>query len=85
MDILLWCFVDGVDYGAFNNSNVTIPAEETVVEFSVAIVDDNYLESSETFSGMLSKVLGDSEVIINNDTDTVTVTILDEYDSKSFV
>ena len=42
------------DYGDFDNTQVTLPAGETVVEFNVTIIDDNFIETSETFSGTYS-------------------------------
>ena len=71
-----------MDYGDFDNTQITLTAGETVVEFNVTIIDDNFIETSETFSGMLSIVTGDSQVVIDSTADTATVTILDEADSK---
>ena len=72
----------GIDYGDFDNTQVTLPAGETVVEFNITIIDDNFIETSEIFSGMLSIVTGISRVVIDSNADTATVTILDEADSK---
>ena len=55
-----------------------------MVEFNVTFVDDSFLESSETFSGILSIVSGNSRVTVDSNTDTATVTILDEADSMLF-
>ena len=74
-------FLGGLDFIDFNNTQVTLPAGETVVEFNVTIIDDNFIETSETFSGMLSIVAGDSQVVIDSNADTAIVTILDEVDS----
>ena len=71
----------GVDYGDFNNTQVTLTAGETVIEFNVTIIDDNFIETSETFSGILSIVAGDDRVLIDSKTNTATVTILDQADS----
>ena len=76
-------YTGGVDYDSFNNTQVTLPAGETVVELNVTFVDDSFLESNETFSGILSIVSGNSNV--DSDTDTATVTILDEADSMLFL
>ena len=73
--------IGGVDYGDFNNTQVTLPAGETVVEFNVTIIDDHFIETNETFSGMLSLVTGNVGVSIDINTDTVAVTILDHADS----
>ena len=56
-----------------------------MVEFNVTFVDDSFLESNETFSGMLSIVSGNSRVTVDSDTDTAIVTILDEADSMLFI
>ena len=53
-----------------------------MVDFNVIIIDDNFIETSEIFSGMLSIVTGDSQVVIDSTADTATVIILDEADSK---
>ena len=76
-------YTGGVDYDSFNNTQVTLSAGETVVELNVTFVDDSFLESNETFSGTLSIVSGNSNV--DSDTDTATVTILDEADSMLFL
>ena len=55
-----------------------------MVEFNVTFVDDSFLESIETFSGMLSIVSGNPRVTVDSNTDTATVTILDEADSMLF-
>ena len=78
-------YTGGVDYDSFNNTQVTLPAGETVVELNVTFVDDSFLESNETFSGILSIVSGNSRVTVDSDTDTATVTILDEADSMLFL
>ena len=52
-----------------------------MVEFNVTIIDDNFIETSETFSGMLSIVAGDDRVLIDSKTNTATVTILDQADN----
>ena len=70
-----------MDYGDFNNTQVTLPAGETVVEFNVTIIDDNFIETSETFSGILSIDTGVSRVVIDSNADTAAVTILDKADS----
>ena len=74
----------GINYDSFDGSEVTIPAGETVVEFNVTFVGDSFLESIETFSGMLSIVSGNPRVTLDSNTDTATVTILDEGDSMLF-
>ena len=78
----LYYTAGGIDYDDFDNTQVTLPAGETVVDFNVIIIDDNFIETNEIFSGMLSIVTGDSQVIIDGTADTATVTILDEADSK---
>ena len=78
-------YTGGVDYDSFNNTQVTLPAGETVVELNVTFVDDSFLESNETFSGILSIVSGNSNVTVDSDTNTATVTILDEADSMLFL
>ena len=77
-------YTGGVDYDSFDGSEVTLPAGETVVEFNVTFVNDSFLESIETFSGILSIVSGNSRVTVDSSTDTATVTILDETDSMLF-
>ena len=71
----------GVDYGDFDNTQITFTAGETVVEFNVTIIDDNFIETSETFSGMLSIDTGVSRVVIDSNADTATVIILDQADN----
>ena len=78
-------YTGGVDYDSFNNTQVTLPAGETVVELNVTFVDDSFLESNETFCGILSIVSGNSNLTVDSDTDTATVTILDETDSMLFL
>ena len=78
----MYCTAGGVDYSDVDNTQVTLPAGEPVVDFNVTIIDDNFIETSETFSGMLSIVACDSQVVIDSNADTATVTILDEADSK---
>ena len=70
-----------MDYGDFNNTQVTLPAGETVVEFNVTIIDDNFIETSETFSGILSIDTGVSRVVIDSNADTAVVIIQDQADS----
>ena len=55
------------------------------MELNITFVDDSFLESNETFSGMLTIVSGNSRVTVDSDTDTATVTILDEADSMLFL
>ena len=77
-------YTGGVDYDSFDGSEVTLPAGETVVEFNVTLVNDRFIESIETFRGMLSIVSGNSRVTVDSNTDTATLTILDEADSMLF-
>ena len=56
-----------------------------MVELNITFVDDSFLESNETYSGMLTIVSGNSRVTVDSDTDTATVTILDEADSMLFI
>ena len=78
--ISIYC-TGGVDYGNFDNTQITLPAGKTVVEINITVMDDDFIETSEAFSGMLSLVTGDVRVLIDSDANTATVTILDEADS----
>ena len=50
-----------------------------MVDFNVTIIDHNFIETS---VGMLSIVACDSQVVIDSNADTATVTMMDETDSK---
>ena len=70
-------FTGDEDYFGFDTIQLIIPQGEKTVNFNVAIKDDNLVELNETFSVHISNVSGNSRVLIDNSTDTATVTIID--------
>ena len=66
-----------MDYGGFNNALVTLSKNQTVVNYNISIINDEIIESNETFNGSLSIFSANNRVFINNSADTAIVTILD--------
>ena len=50
---------------------------QTMVKYNISIINDEIVESNETFNGSLSIISANNRVFINNSADTATVTILD--------
>ena len=72
-----------MDYGGFNNALVTLSKNQTVVNYNISIINDEIIESNETFNGSLSIFSANNRVFINNSADIAIVTILDN-DSMLF-
>lgn len=70
------------DFTAQADTTVTLQPAETQQEVRVVIRDDNILEDSEEFTGLLSLPSGSAGVVLGTAT-TATATILDD-DSKHY-
>ena len=73
----LLIFTGDEDYCGFDTIQLIIPQGEKTVNFNVTIKDDDLIELNETFSVHISNISGNSRVLIDNSTDTATVTIID--------
>ena len=73
-------FTAGVDYNNTVVTMVTFSSGETEASYRVPIVDDNIIESTETFTASLNT----SESNVNIGNDTAAFTIVDE-DSELFL
>ena len=66
-----------MDYRGFNNTLIMLLKGQTMVKYNISIINDEIVESNETFNGSLSIISANNRVFINNSADTATVTILD--------
>ena len=73
---------DPVDFTGQSNTTVTFASSETEQNVSVSVVNDNTLESTETFTAMLAAIPGSIVTIGAGGTATATIT---DDDSKSIV